>query len=78
LRGVNVEVASREQLVQRQPIVRRFRMQREMAKLDGNIVRRSDAFNTNRTEVAPWSDVIRKYFEVQVRHVGCPVFRAKR
>lgn len=52
-------------------------MQREMTKRDGDIVRRSDAFNTNRTEVAPWSDVVRKDFEVQLRHVGCPVFCAE-
>jgi hypothetical protein len=45
-----------------------------MTKRDRDIVRRSNAFNTNRTEVAPRSDVVRKDFELQLRHRGGPGF----
>ena len=64
-------------MFQRQPFVWRVGMQWKLTKRDGDVVRCSNAFNTNRTEVAPWSDVVRKDFEVQLRHVGCPVFGAK-
>ena len=60
---VDVEVAAGEQLLQRQSVAGRVRVQREGRDAQVDVVLGSDSFCTDRTEVAPRSYVVGEDFE---------------
>lgn len=68
LRGVDVEVAAGKELLQRQAVFRRIGMQRKMRNLQPDVVLRPKSFCTDRTEVAPRSDVIGEHFKRHLIH----------
>jgi len=70
LRGGDVDVSSPEQFLQRQSFCRRLGMERKVAELHCDVVLVCKSFNTDRTEIAPRSDVIRIDFQDGLRFGG--------
>ncbi len=69
LSRLQVEVSAGEQFLQRHSGLRRVRMKRKVPELDFDVVLPVQPLNTNRTEIAPGSDVVREDFE-QHRFAG--------
>ena len=68
-RRLNVDVATGEELLETPPLLRGVRMQRKLRELHVEAITASQSFRTDRTEVAPRSDVIREDLERHaVRH----------
>jgi len=70
VRGVEVERAAAEQVRQQQPLPRGVRVERELRVQELDVVLAGDAVGTDRTEVAPGSDVVGEDFQDRRAHVG--------
>ena len=70
LSGRYVNVPSGEEFFERQSFIRRLRVQRKMPKPNLDIIDSLESFNTDRTEIAPRSDVVREDFQSHFRLVG--------
>jgi hypothetical protein len=64
VRGLNIDMATAEQFLERQTLCRRVGMQWKMHPGDVDIEISLQLFNTPGTEVAPWSNVIAEYFSL--------------
>jgi len=63
MRGLDIDIAAAEQLLERQTLCRRLRMQWKVHPVDIDLEISLQLFNTPGTEIAPWSNVIAEYLE---------------
>ena len=61
MRGLEIDIATAEQVLERHTLCRRVGMQWEVHPVDMNLEIPFQLFNTSRTEIAPWSNVIAEY-----------------
>ena len=65
---LQVDTPALKELRQWQPFLRRIRVERELRVPQGQLERAQQPFSTDRTEIAPGSNVIGEYFQDHLAH----------